>query len=108
MTDTEKLALALAALREIERGSCVSGRWVDQNDYSAIDGYDDPKEVPDGYFDAASVEPSELYHDGPAEEGEPMPALWEAYTAEEQVQWLDTVSHIASRAIKALEGGADD
>lgn len=104
MTDTEKLARAVQALREILAGSEVTGRWVDQNTYAAIDGYDDPDQVPDGYYDEVKEDPSFRYSTGKGEdEAGRLPALWEAYTAEEQDQWLETVADTARQALKEIE-----
>jgi hypothetical protein len=114
---TDQLQVAIEALREIYNGCRVTGRWVDQLTYAGIDG-DTPAEVPDGFFDADN-EPNEdeteelpPYPAGTDEAYEDelrliggrwlSPARWEEYTAEEQVEWIDSCEETARAALESL------
>jgi hypothetical protein len=119
MTDAEKLATAIAALREIERGSRYTGRWIDQIDYSAPDGGSERDQVPDGYYDLDDTHTTASEASNPTDldptpddavhpclwiGGEWLrPAEWEPYTPEEQIDWLDTITGMAQRALQAVE-----
>jgi hypothetical protein len=112
MTDTEKLAIAMEALTQIRNGSGITGRWIDQNTFEAIDGSDNPDEAPNGYYDLDNP-PKEDDTDAPGEPPDAdaalavngqwlTPAMWEAYTGEEQDQWLASVADIAAQALTRL------
>jgi hypothetical protein len=117
MTDSEKLAIAIQALREIKTGSAITGRWIDQHTLEAIDDANDEDTVPDGYYDTQDPPKPDPF-------GAPEPAVpadlhdhenlllvngawltaasWEAYDEEEQDQWISSVAGIAGRALTAM------
>lgn len=116
------------ALEEIMRGATATGRWVSQLHYDAIEtgtGDSEKGDVPPGYYD--TEEPpeeddleAEQYPDFPEDvtgdardellcvDGKWLrPAMWEAYSKEEQDEWLESVADIARRALDAAAKAED-
>lgn len=102
----DPLAVAIKALREVHSGASVTGRWFDPEESEAV-GHDDGPEA--GYYDRDN--PPEGYDadgycgfdDDRPDPDEPLkPCDWEAYTLEEQSDWLDTCAGIARAALAKI------
>lgn len=118
---TDPNAIFVTTLREIIKGSSVTGRWIDQINLDAPDDGYDKNAVPQGYYDVNAQRPAEDtlpddedWPDYPEGVDDPedqerlilvkgewlAPAEWESYTLSDQVQWLNTVAGMARRALE--------
>lgn len=89
-------AALVKALREIYAGCKPSGRWLDCSGRAGeCDGADDVDIVPEGY---EAVDEDDRFE---FEETEGTHCWWCAYTNEEQVEWVETCTGIAQRALTA-------
>jgi hypothetical protein len=103
----DKLAEVIEALRDIYRGSSVTGRWYCEDHRQAVghdpvepdEGYYDRDHPPPGY-DAKGLLSNDDESADPAENL--IPSEWEEYTIEEQSRWLRTCATIAKDTLEKL------
>ena len=117
----------LRVLRQIQEGSAENGRWLAVLEgRTAIDPPEgevaSPDAAPAGYYDEDEPDegdeqeapwPDDLAHVPEEDRAQYLcvqgrwlaPARWEAYSGEEQDQWLLEVADLAARAIRAAQLG---
>lgn len=106
MTDKQKLAIAIRALRDIRRGGVDDGRWYNHETNEAVDGAKEGG-PPEGCYDRDS--PPNGYDirgwsgDPDLKPADPLvPVEWMEFTAEEQTAWVDTCAWLAKDALEQI------